>query len=278
MPSAPTSIWGRLCDALYLFGRYTSASVRCQMQYKASFLLMSVGQLAATGMEFVGIWALFARFGSLRGWSLPEVAILYGIVNVAFAIADCLARGFDKFSDLVKTGDFDRLLVRPRSTALQVASRDVLLTRVGRLLQGTAVLAWAMHALPVPWTPSKLLLMAAAIGGGVALFYGLFVFQATLSFWTVENLEIMNALTYGSTEAGQYPLTIYRSWFRLFFTFVVPLACLTTIPARVLLAPAGPSHSVAVTAWMSTLVGFVFLALSLQAWRLGVRRYTSTGS
>ncbi|XXX55556.1 ABC-2 family transporter protein [Sorangium sp. So ce124] len=56
------------------------------------------------------------------------------------------------------------------------------------------------------------------------MFYGLLVLQATLCFWTVESLEIMNAWTYGGTEAAQYPLTLYRDWFRRFFTFVVPLA------------------------------------------------------
>src|ERR671928_195342 len=80
-----------------------------------------------------------------------------------------------------------------------------------------------------------LLITGAAILGGACLFYGLFVLQATLSFWTVETLEIMNTVTYGGTETGQYPLTIYRPWFRLFFTFVVPLVCLNYLPANALL-------------------------------------------
>src|SRR2546423_14338654 len=106
------------------------------MQYRASFLMLAAGQLLITGIDFLGIWALFSRFGSLRGWRLPEVALFYGVTNVAFAIAEAFGRGFDQFSNLVKSGDFDRLLLRPRGTAFQVAGMELQLMRCGRLIQG----------------------------------------------------------------------------------------------------------------------------------------------
>ena len=270
--------WNRFADALRLYAQYSGVSLRGQMQYKLSFFTLSLAQLLATGTEFIGIWALFGRFGSLKGWTLPEVALFYGLIGVAFAIADALARGFDTFSDLVKSGDFDRLLLRPRSTALQVCARELLLNRVGRLVQGVAILGWAIHSLPILWTLPKLTLIAAVISGGVALFYGLFVIQATLSFWTIETLEIMNVVTYGSTEAGQYPLTIYRPWFRAFFTFVVPLASINIIPANLVLDRIGTSGWPAICAWTAPFIGFIFLAISFQIWRCGVAKYTSTGS
>ena len=272
------TVWNRFADALRLYAQYSGVSLRGQMQYKFSFFTLSLAQLLATGTEFIGIWALFGRFGSLKGWTLPEVALFYGLIGVSFAIADGLARGFDMFSELVKSGDFDRLLLRPRSTALQVCARELLLNRIGRLLQGAVVLGWAIHSLPMLWTFPKLALIAATIAGGVALFYGVFVLQATMSFWTIETLEIMNVVTYGSTEAGQYPLTIYRPWFRAFFTFVVPVASINVIPGNLLLDRIGTSGWPAVFAWASPFVGFIFLAISLQLWRCGVGKYTSTGS
>jgi ABC-2 type transport system permease protein len=261
-------------DTLRLYLRYAGISVRGQMQYRASFWMFSLGQLFATGVEFLGIWALFARFGSLRGWSLAEVALFYGVVNIAFACADALARGFDMFPQQVKSGDFDRLLLRPRSTALQVAGGEVLLTRAGRLLQGLVVLLWAAAALHVAWSAAKVALLAAMIAGGTCIFYGLFVLQATLSFWTIETLEIMNTMTYGGSETAQYPLTIYRPWFRQFFTFVVPLACMNYLPASIILGRGEPSA----WQWLSPAAGVLFLVLTLQLWKVGVRHYHSTGS
>ncbi len=265
-------------DALLLYLRYVGISVRGQMQYRASFWMLSAANVVTTGIEFLGIWALFDRFGSLRGWSLPEVALFYGTVNVAFALAEAVGRGFDTFPSLVKSGDFDRLLLRPRGTALQVLGQELQLMRVGRFLQGAVVLVWAMAALPVAWSPAKVTFLAGVILGGACLFLGLFVLQAALAFWTVETLEIMNTVTYGGTETGQYPLTIYRPWFRRFFTFVVPLAFLNYIPASVLLEHRAAAGLPALAAWLAPAVGVAFLLIALQMWKIGVRHYTSTGS
>jgi ABC-2 type transport system permease protein len=265
--------------AARLYLRYVGVSVRSQMQYRASFVMLALGQLLVTGMEIVGIWALFARFKALGGWRLEEVALFYGLVHVAFAIAEGVGRGFDIFPGMVKSGEFDRLLLRPRSTAFQVAARELQLMRVGRLAQGLAVLVWAAVALEVQWSVARVGLLVFAILGGVCLFGGLFVFSAVLAFWTTETLEIFNTVTYGGTETAQYPLSIYKGWFRRFFTFVVPLACVSYFPALAILGRDDPAAGSPVWfRWTAPLVGIAFLAASLLVWRVGVRHYRSTGS
>src|SRR3569833_273225 len=243
------------------------------MQNKASFWMRSVSQLVASGSACIGMWVLFARFGNLRGWSMSEVALFYGVINVAFAFADSFGRGFDIFSNQVKSGDFDRVLLRPRSLALQIAAQELLLTRIGRFTQGGLVLGWALHTAPIDRDAGKVAFLISTIIGGAALFYGLYVLQATMSFWTVESLEVMNILTYGGTEIGQYPLTIYRPGFRAFFTFVVPIACVNVIPIGALI-----HGSITGLVIVAPLAGFVFLVIALQVWRIGVLKYTSTGS
>lgn len=261
-------------NAFRLYLRYTGISLRGQMQYPASFLMLTLGHLLVTGAEFFGIWALLLRFGNVRGWTLPEVALFYGIVNVAFSLSDATCRGFDGFARLLKAGEFDRLLLRPRSTALQLAGQELVLRRVGRLSQALVVLLWSASALGVAWTGPKVVLLIAAILGGACLFYGLIVLQATLAFWTTESLEIVNTVTYGGVETLQYPITIYRPWFRKFFTAVIPLACVNYFPALAILERPAPLG----LPWLAPLVGLSFLLLTLQIWRLGVRHYTSTGS
>jgi len=202
------------------------------------------------------------------------VALLYGVISVSFALADGLTRGFDVFgTQFVKTGDFDRLLVRPRSTVLQLLGYELRATRIGRLAQG--MFAWGVGAQlsNVDWTWNAWATLLFAVAGGVALFSGILVLQATLAFWTVESLEIANTLTYGGVEAGQYPLDIYARWFRTFLTYVVPLACISYFPVAHVLGRGGAS-------WLalSPVFGFLFLGAALWVWRFGVRRYTSTGS
>jgi ABC-2 type transport system permease protein len=248
------------------------------MQYRFSFLMQSVGQFLFTGIEFAAIWALFDRFGGLRDWRLPEVALFYGMVHVAFALADAASRGFDMFGYMVRRGEFDRLLLRPRSTAFQLAAQDFQMKRIGRFTQALAVLIWAICALGVRWSLAKALLCAASMAGAACLFYGLIVLQATAAFWTVETLEIMNVVTYGGTETVQYPLAIYRRWLRRFFTFVVPLACVNYYPVLAILGRPAASPATAAMRWLSPAVGPLFLLAALRVWRLGVRHYRSTGS
>ena len=104
------------------------------------------------------------------------------------------------------------------------------------------------------------------------------ILQATLAFWTTEGLEIMNTLTYGGVETAQYPLSIYRTWFRRFFTFVVPLACVSYYPALAILERTDPLGSPSAFQWLAPLIGLLFLCLCLHVWRIGVRHYRSTGS
>jgi ABC-2 type transport system permease protein len=263
---------------LQLYLRYLGISLRGQMQYRASFVMQAIGLLMMTGVEFMAIVFLFQRFGSLEGWRLPEIALLYGIVNIAFSLAEGVGRGFDVFQNMVKTGDFDRLLVRPRSTILQVAGQELQLMRLGRTIQAMAVLGYALVSLNLAASPARLLLLGAVIVGGACLFYGLFVLQATLAFWTIESLEIMNTVTYGGTETGQYPLSIYRPWFRHFFTFVVPLACINYLPAGMLMGDSDRFSIPEAVQWAAPLIGVAFMLISFQAWKLGVRHYRSTGS
>jgi ABC-2 type transport system permease protein len=263
-----------MVDGLRLYGRYIGASVRSQMQYRASFLMLALGAFLLTGVDFIGIWALLHRFGSVQGWRLPEIALLYSMVQISFSLCDATSRGFDAFAGLIKSGDFDRLLLRPRSTALQLAGQELTLRRIGRFTQGLLVLLWATSRLQVSWSPAKLSLLVGAILGGACLFFGLIVLQATLAFWTTESLEIVNTVTYGGVETAQYPLTIYRPWFRKFFTAVIPLACANYFPALAILGRSAPP----VLPWTAPAVGLAFLAVTLQVWRLGVRRYCSTGS
>ena len=269
----------RLADALSLYCRMLALSARAQLQYRVSFLLMSVGQFVATGVEALGVWALFDRFGSLSGWTLAQVGVFYGVVNIGFALADALARGFDVFgAQYVKTGQFDRLLLRPRATELQLFGHEITLYRIGRIAQGGLMLGFAVSLGEQTLQAWQWLLLLWAIVGCVCLFVGLFMLGATLSFWTVESLEVINTFTYGGAEAAQYPLSIYTPWFRRFFTFVVPLGCVAYFPVVAALNVVDPLGTTRAFQMSAPIAGVAFLLVCIGVWRMGVRHYTSTGS
>lgn len=266
-----------LLEHLRLYRRCVAASMRGQLQYRASVVMYALGQVLVTGVEFLGVWVLLDRFGAIGGFGLAEVALLYGMANVSLAIAETLGYGFKGFAHLVKSGDFDRLLLRPRGTAFQVAAQSLQLERLGRLVQGLAVMGYGLLELGLLHPSPELALVVASVLGGACTFGGLFVLQATVAFWTVESLELFAIVTYGGVETAQYPLSIYSSGLRRVFTWVVPLAFLNYVPGLVVMGRPerfGPEW----LAWFSPLVGVVFLLVCLRVWRLGERHYRSTGS
>ncbi len=252
------------------------SDVRSQMQYRASFAMQTLGNFLASCVDFLGIAALFSSFGALQGWSLYEVAVLFGIVNLSFALAEGIGRGFDEFARTIREANFDRVLLRPRGTLFQVLSSRLEISRVGRLLQGAAVLALGLAGLPEPLGLGQGLLLAACVIGGTMLFLGVLFLQAAACFWTLESLEVFNILTYGGLQAVAYPLDIYQTWLRNFLLYVVPLGCLNYLPSAVLFGKDLPFP--AWSAYLAPLAGAAFLALGALAWRAGVRHYRSSGS
>ncbi len=265
-------------NAARLYFRYIGVSIRGQMQYRISFLIHSLSHFLVTGIEFLGLAALFQRFGKISGWTLPEVGLFYAMISIAFAISEAVPRGFDILGRLIRNGDFDRLLLRPRLVAFQVLAQELQLMRIGRLTQAVLILLWSAHALDITWTAPRLILLVWAMAGGVCLFSGLFILEGTMCFWTIESIEIVNCFTYGGVEAGQFPMSIYKRWFRHVFTFLIPLATINYFPAHAILGRSDPLGSTALMQWLSPLAGVVFLIISLQVWRIGVRHYASTGS
>ncbi|WEG12184.1 ABC-2 family transporter protein [Pullulanibacillus sp. KACC 23026] len=258
-----------------LIGKYMAILLKGQLQYRASFLLLALGQFLTPFSLLAGVYILFAKFGEIKGYSFYEVGLCFAIIQMSFAISECLARGFDSFSSLVVSGDFDRLLVRPRNTILQVIGTKFEFTRIGRFLQSIVVLIWVLGHLSIHWDLIKAVTVVLMVLSGVFIFTGIFILAATMCFWTIESIELANIFTDGGRELAQYPINIYKKWVTRFFTFVIPFGCANYLPLLFLLGKTkGPELLYACI----PLAGILFIFPCLLVWQIGVRYYRSTGS
>ncbi len=265
-----------------LYRKLIGAQVRSQMQYRTSFVLESIAQFVGNVLDFVVVIIFFARMPALGGWTLPEIALLYGLSSVAFGLSDMVIAGFDYAyfgPNMVRLGEFDRVLIRPVNTFLQVLTSQFALRRLGRIGQGALALAWALLALNRTWTPIQVTYLIITLGGGMVFFSGLFIFGSGISFWTVDSLETMNMATYGGQFLTQYPMSIYGDFIRAVFTFVIPMAFINYYPTLWLLGKPDPLGApVGLLALMAPFVCLAMFAIGVALWRRGVKRYASTGS
>jgi ABC-2 type transport system permease protein len=265
-------------EGLVLYARLVGAQVRSQMQFRASFLLQALGQALGTIVDLIALILLFQRFPSLAGWSLGEVAFLYALGGIAFALSDMLCGGFDMLSLAIQAGTFDRVLTRPASVFLQTLGSDFALRRLGRVAQAVVALVLALSLIEVDWTALKLLVALSALVSGVVIFTAIWVIGAAVTFWTVQTSEVTNVFTYGGSELVAHPMNIYADWLRHFFTFVVPLAFVAYLPSVYILDRADPLGLPRVLQFCSPLVAVLFFLAARAAWAMGVRHYQSTGS
>jgi ABC-2 type transport system permease protein len=264
-------------NALGMWMALAGASIRAQMQYRTVFIVRIFVDFALLIADFAPVWILVHHFGALQGWTLAELALLYGMVSVSWGIVEGGLRGFENFGPFLIEGTVDRWLLRPRSVILQVASHVFEIRKVGRILQGVLVLGLAIVWLELSLTALGWIVFGVA--GGIIFFAGIVIGGAATQFWTLgHTAELQNMLTYGGSAALTYPMSVYSRWFRRVLTYAVPLAFVNYFPA---VAALGRTHSEGWpewVPWLSPLFCSAVLLVGLQAFAVGLRRYESTGS
>jgi ABC-2 type transport system permease protein len=279
LSSQGVSGWLADCWAdVVLYRRMIGALIRAQMQYRISFLFMTLVSMVVTGSDLLAILILFNYFGELAGWRAGEVALLYGLVMVAHGLSETIAAGFDVFPRTIQQGEFDRVLLRPVGIFTQVLAADFQLRRLGRVAQGILALALAVAWTSMIWTPLKVVYLLIVLASGVVMFSALLVLGAVLCFWTVQSIEIVNTVTYGGTDMASYPLPIYHEVLQRFFTFIVPLALVSYFPALYLLERPEAQHLPSWLPAMTPVAAAMLALVAWLAWRVGVRHYQSTGN
>ena len=260
-------------DVMRLYAKFFLMHVKSQMQYKTSFIFLVFGRILIVTGEILIIFFLFNRYNSVRGFTVEDVLICAAAVVMSFSIAECFARGFDTFPSIVRNGEFDRIMVRPRNEIFLVLSGKIELTRVGGLLTGAAILIYAINSGGIIWTADKVFTYIMMIISGAVVFAGLFLVYAGICFFTLEGLEFMNIFTDGGRNFGQYPFAIYGDNILKFFTFVIPHALFQYYPLLYVLGKESSKFYM-----FTPFLAMLFLVPSYIFWRFGVRKYKSNGS
>ena len=271
---------GLLRDNFDRYLRLINVQIRSQLQYPASFWLDVVGTGVSLAAFFISLALILQRFGNLGGWTIGEIAFLFGLLEASFGLMDMIFAGFDpaNFGRRVRRGTFDQLLLRPVNITLQVLGDDFILRRLGRIAQGAVIFIIALNTLDIHWTLGKILYLPFVVFGIVTFFGGLFIIGSTITFWTIESIEVMNIFTYGSSELISYPMHIYPDWLRSAFTFILPAALLNYYPALYFLDKTDPLGMPIFMRFLSPLAGLAVLLVALLFWRFGIRHYQSTGT
>jgi len=256
-----------------LFITLFKASFKSQMQYKFDFFVSILGNIFGLLADFIVLAFILLKFKQIEGWQLHEIAVLYGIIEFGFGGYRFIGEGLNKFEELVLSGKFDTLLIRPASALFQVMLQKIDFKRLGMLIQASAVGLWGLQNttfvngniyayMPVMLTVSVLINLEVSIA------------LSAIAFWTGKNADIVILGHYSTRTAASYPAGIYHNIFSHFLTFVIPFFTVGYYP---LLYFTGKSDN----GWLllSPFFGVLMLTpITIIVWNAGIKRYSSSGT
>jgi ABC-2 type transport system permease protein len=152
-----------------------------------------------------------------------------------------------------------------------VSSRNVNIFPLFNIVVGIGIVAWALSGIPGT-SASGVLLGVILIGAALVIVYAIWFMLTTTAFWFVR-VENITELFNGVFRAGQFPVTVFPGWIRIFFTFVVPVAFITTVPAEALIGRFDQTAAATAAG-----VALLLLIAARLLWRWAVGSYTSASS
>ena len=265
-------------DTLKLYLRSMGILLKSQLQYPASFFMQTLAQLVMEGGELLAVVLIVDRFHTLNQWTAGNLYFFFGLMSVSFYVTEIFGRGITgNFPSMVRSGQLDTLLLRPRGVLTQVLCSAADPRRITCVAVGTVSLILGSHLSQISWSFSKALLLAESIFFSFWLLLGLFMIEAILCIHSVKSVELANALTYGGRSACEYPVDIYPRPLRLLFTVIAPFALVMHVPASAILDK--PVFGWPLwAAFLAPVSGLALFGIMYVLFRKALRFYRSTGS
>lgn len=250
---------------------------RSMRVHRMNLVMMFLGSAAIQGTQLAFIGVLLGTFGAIAGWSVGEVAFLYGLRLTAHGVCTINFGQHRGSAHAIRNGDWDRYLLRPAGPLMQMLTRHFNPGTIGDLALGLIILLTASSLIDLRWTPGlALYLVLAALSGGLVE-AGLQIALSGLDFRWGPITRVKDLIDRVLTDFGAYPMTIFGTAGAWLLTAAIPLAFMAYLPSTVILEH---TEELVVPVWvaqLSPLAGPVFLALGIALFRYLSRYYASPG-
>lgn len=254
------------------------AEIRGQMQYRLNFLIEVLFDLVYESVGFVFLWVVLGQFEALGDWTLNDVTLLYGLRLAAHGLWSLAFSRLMLFDGMLQQGEWDRMLLRPMPSMLQLMFSGFRIAAFGDALGGCILLGVGVTIADIDWTASKVLFLFASVIGGALLDGAFELGPAALTFRYLNTASLRGFVSNMATQYGGYPLSVFERNVQFALTFALPLAFMAWVPATVLLDRTGELPFPGSLALFSPLVGAVLFALAVWFFRRQSRHYQSAGS
>ncbi|PEZ02909.1 ABC transporter permease [Bacillus sp. AFS018417] len=257
----------------FLYTVYFKQHLKVMMEYKVDFL---IGISSVFIQQFASIFfikVVFDHIETLKGWNFYQILLIYGIAFAGRAIHHIF---FDNLWTIgwqyIRTGNLDRLLIRPINPLFQIVAERVQQDGFGQLIIGGIILSYSTSHLNISMTIGNVLMLLVMIISSGFIFVALNLFFITFSFWMTDSLPVVSAV-FSLSDFSRYPITIYNKVIAFILTFIIPYSFTSFYPAAFFFDKGYK--------WVSLctpLVAIILCFIAYRFWKYGLSVFTSTGS
>lgn len=258
---------------LRLLGVQLRASTVASMQYRVEFLVGGVLALFWTSWSIVPIVVVFQGRASVAGWSFEEALVVVGWFTLMKGILEgAVNPSLSAVVEGIRKGTLDFVLLKPADAQFLVSTARFAPWRAADVVGGIAIFAIAFHRMGRVPSPGAIGAAVLLLASATLVLYSLWILVVSAAFYVVrvDNLSFLFASIY---DAARWPVDVFRGALRILFTFVVPLALMTTYPALALLDRLDARHALEALA-----VSVLFAVVARVAWLRSIGHYTSASS
>ncbi len=247
--------------------------VKVRLAYRADFLALAASNLMLAGVGMSLLLALFQHLDQLGRYTASDMLFSWGFAECAVGAFYVIFGGLYALNQrYILGGELDRVLLRPLHPLAQVLLDNVSLEDLPTVGFGLVVMALVAPGLPAIalW---KWLLLPLLLASATAVLGGVLTLISSAGFH-LHHRGTAVGLVFQLSTFSRYPMDLFASPLRLALTFVLPIGFAGFYPASLFL---GRTEWTAY-ALASPIVGSVCLAAGLAGWRVGLDRYTSSGT
>jgi len=264
---------GRLRFYVRLLWVSIRTSLVTVMQYRADFLIEGVMTLAWLGLALVPLLILYDDRASVAGWGFGPALVVMSLFTIMRGILEgAINPSLLAVVERIRTGSFDYTLLKPADAQFLVSTTRFAPWRAFDVLAGFGLLVWAFVEVGRAPGPGEIVAATLLVGSAVAVMYSVWILIVAAAFWVVR-LDNLSYLLSAVFDAARWPIQVFKGAWRIVFTFVIPLALMTSYPAMAALGRLSVSTVAACLGGAA-----VFFAISRTVWTLAIRGYTSASS
>jgi ABC-2 type transport system permease protein len=257
-----------------LFGVQLRMSALTAMQYRADFIVRGLIALLWIAVTLIPITIVWGARTVITGWTFHEALVVVAWFTLLRAVLEgAVSPSLTAVVEHVRHGTLDFVLLKPADAQFLVSTAKIEPWHAVDVLSALAIFVYAFAKLGRAPSPHGLLVGAAFFLLAVLILYSIWILVVSAAFWVVkvDNLSYL----FGSLfDVARWPITIFgRGVLRVLFTFVFPVAVMTTYPAMALLGTLRAS-----TAIVALVGGLAFAAIARAVWGRALGMYTSASS